>query len=66
MVISSEIQPTGEVIFKDVFNGTGTKLAYETEFDNSTITSDVQIVFEMGGTDNSRVSIHELKLVRIA
>ena len=57
---------TGEVIFKDVFNGTGTKLAYEIEFDNSTITSDVQIVFEMGGTDNSRVSIHELKLVRIA
>lgn len=56
---------TGEVIFEDVFTGTGTKSAYEHEFDCN-ITDDAEIVFSIGGSDNTRVSLHELKLVKIA
>lgn len=57
---------SGEIIFEDVFTGTGTKSAYETEFTDKLADCDAEIVFSIGGKDNSRVSIHELKLVKTA
>ncbi|MDE6789650.1 MAG: hypothetical protein K2J47_10090 [Ruminococcus sp.] len=57
---------TGEIIFEDVFEGTGAKSAYEAEFTDKEISSDAEIVFSIGGKDNSRVSIYELKLVKTA
>ncbi|MDE7363374.1 MAG: hypothetical protein K2N27_00575 [Ruminococcus sp.] len=54
---------TGEVIFEDIFTGKGTKSQYENDFE-CPITADAEIVFNIGGKDNSRVSIYELKLVR--
>lgn len=56
----------GDIIFEDVFTGTGTKSAYETEFTDKFADCDAEIVFSIGGKDNSRVSIHELKLVKTA
>lgn len=57
---------TGEVIFEDEFTGTGTKSAYETEFTDKITDCNAEIVFSMGGTDSSRLSLYELKLVKIA
>lgn len=54
---------TGEIIFEDVFVGAGTKKPYETDFECS-ITADCEIVFSIGGTDSSRFSLYELKLVK--
>ncbi|MDE5764211.1 MAG: hypothetical protein K2I00_04505 [Ruminococcus sp.] len=54
---------TGEVIFKDVFTGTGTKSLYEKDI-TSTLTGDAEIVFSMGGKDSSRLSLYELKMVK--
>ncbi|MDE5854580.1 MAG: hypothetical protein K2H19_05910, partial [Ruminococcus sp.] len=56
---------TGEVIFESIFVGTGTKSSFEEEF-ISEFTDDAEIVFSLGGANSSRVSIYEVKLVKIA
>lgn len=56
---------TGEVIFEDVFTGTGSKSPFEKEI-TSGITDDAEIIFSLGGADSSRLSIYELKLVKTA
>lgn len=54
---------TGEIIFKDTINGTGTKAQYENEFE-SAIAADSEIVFSLGGVDSLRMSLYELKVVK--
>ncbi len=55
---------TGEVIFEDTFIGTGTKSAYEKEIESAVTAADAEIVFSLGGTNNLRMSIHEVKAVK--
>ncbi len=54
---------TGETIYEDVFVGTGSKTLYEAEV-SSTVAGDAEIVFSLGGENNLRFSIYELKLVK--
>lgn len=54
---------TGEVVYEDVFVGAGSKAPYEAEI-TSNITGDAEIVFSLGGENNLRFSIYELKLVK--
>lgn len=55
---------TGEVIFEDTFVGTGTKSPYEKEIESAVTAADAEIVFSLGGTNNLRMSIHEVKAVK--
>ncbi len=55
---------TGEIIFEDTFIGTGTKSPYEKEIESPATAQDAEIVFSLGGTDNLRMSIHEVKAVK--
>ena len=52
------------LIFDDEIKGKGTKSAYSAEF-TASIAGDSEIVLTMGGIDNLRLSIYELKMVRI-
>ena len=52
-----------EVVYEDVFVGAGSKAPYEAEI-TSNITGDAEIVFSLGGENNLRFSIYELKLVK--
>lgn len=54
---------TKEIIFEDTFVGTGSKTPYEAEFE-STLTADSELVFSLGGTDNLRMSLYEVKTVK--
>lgn len=54
---------TKEIIFEDTFIGTGSKTPYEAEFE-STLTADSELVFSMGGTDNLRMSLYEVKTIK--
>lgn len=54
---------TGEVYFEDVFVGTGSKTAYEKTI-TSPATAKCEIVYFIGGKDNSRVSLYELKMYK--
>ncbi len=55
---------TGKVIFEDTFKGTGTQTEYSAEF-TSPITADADLIISMGGTDSLRVSLYQVKCVRI-
>ena len=55
---------TDAVIYDDVFTGKGAKTAYEATFTSSEGGSS-EIVFDLGGTDNLRCSIYDLKVIRI-
>lgn len=55
---------TGEIIFEDTFVGTGTKSPYEKEIESAVTAADAEIVFSLGGTNNLRMSIHEVKAVK--
>ncbi|MBR5513362.1 MAG: carbohydrate binding domain-containing protein [Ruminococcus sp.] len=55
---------TGEIIFEDSFTGTGSKTAYEKEFEADVTAADGELVFSLGGTDNLRMSIYEVKAVK--
>ena len=55
---------TGKVIFEDTFKGTGTQTEYSAEF-TSPVTADADLVISMGGTDSLRVSLYQVKCVRI-
>ncbi len=64
--IPFSLRSTGgsEVYFKDVFTGTGSKTEFSTEFVSSG-TDDTVLEFLMGGTDNLRLSLYDVKVTRI-
>lgn len=55
---------TGEIIFEDTFTGTGTKSPYEKEFESSITAADAELVFSLGGTNNLRMSLYDVKVVK--
>jgi hypothetical protein len=55
---------TGEIIFEDTFTGTGTKSPYEKEFESPITAADAELVFSLGGTNNLRMSLYEVKAVK--
>ncbi len=56
---------TGEILFEDTVTGTGSKFAYEKEFISPATAADAEIVFSLGGVDNLRMSLYEVKAVKI-
>ncbi|MCM1506582.1 MAG: GDSL-type esterase/lipase family protein [Ruminococcus flavefaciens] len=56
---------TGEIIFEDVFIGTGGKSLYEKELVDEVADCNAEIIFSIGSADNSRVSLYELRLEKI-
>ncbi len=56
---------TGNIIYEDTFEGTGTKSPYEGSF-TCPVDSEAELVFSFGGTDSLRVSLYELKLIKNA
>ena len=55
---------TGDIIFEDTFTGTGTKSPYEAEFESSVTAADSELVFSLGETNNLRMSLYEVKVVK--
>ena len=55
---------TGEILFEDTVTGTGSKFAYEKEFISPATAADAEIVFSLGGVDNLRMSLYEVKAVK--
>lgn len=56
---------TGEILFEDTVTGTGSKFAYEKEFISPATAADAEMVFSLGGVDNLRMSLYEVKAVKI-
>ena len=54
---------TGDIIFEDTFVGKGEKTLFEKEFE-SPVTADSELVFMLGGTDNLRMSLYDVKVVK--
>lgn len=52
------------IYFKDTFTGTGKKSEFTAEF-TADGTADTMLEFCMGGTDNLRLSLYDVKLIRI-
>lgn len=55
---------TGEILFEDTVTGTGSKFAYEKEFISPATAADAEMVFSLGGVDNLRMSLYEVKAVK--
>ena len=55
---------TGEILFEDTVTGTGSKFAYEKEFISPAAAADAEMVFSLGGVDNLRLSLYEVKAVK--
>ncbi len=55
---------TGTVFHEDTITGNGSKTGYEAVFTASE-NGQAEIVFDVGGTDDLRCSIYDLKLVRV-
>ncbi|MBR3969924.1 MAG: hypothetical protein IKJ87_02475 [Ruminococcus sp.] len=56
---------TGEILLEDTITGTGSKFAYEKEFISPAAAADAEMVFSLGGVDNLRLSLYEVKAVKI-